>query len=109
IIPEYDAERRAILARNPYNSEFGSRVAFLASSLDPHGLTTDRTEFLGRLGDRRWPAALGRIGLSGHVAAGGDPCAAIQVHLDLAPGEVAEFHFLLGQGADREETLSVMD
>ncbi len=109
VIPEYDADRRTILARNPYNSEFGDRVAFLASSMNPHGLTTDRTEFLGRLGDRRRPAALSRIGLSGTVRPGLDPCAAIQVHIDLAPGETAEFHFLIGQGADRQTALSAIE
>lgn len=108
VIPEFDGDRHAILARNSYNSEFGDRVAFLASSLAPHGLTADRTEFLGRLGSRRLPAALRRIGLAGTVQAGTDPCAAIQVHIDLGPGEVAEFHFLVGQGDDRPAALAAI-
>jgi cyclic beta-1,2-glucan synthetase len=98
VVPAYDDETGALLARNAYNTEFSQRIAFLASSEPPHSLTTDRTEFLGRHGRRRLPAGLKRIGLEGAVEAGVDPCAAYQVHLDLESGEVAEVHFLLGQG-----------
>ena len=108
IIPEFDSEARAILARNPYNREFGDRVAFLASDRDIHGLTTDRSEFLGRMGDYAKPAALNRIGLSGSIQPGSDPCAAIQVHLDLKPGEKAQVHFLIGQVADPSEVHRVV-
>jgi len=109
VIPEFDTESDALLARNPYNVEFGERVAFAAASKELHGVTADRAEFLGREGDIASPAALDRIGLAGEVRAGLDPCAALQVHLDLAPGEVQEVFFLLGQGADRSEALELID
>jgi cyclic beta-1,2-glucan synthetase len=108
IIPEYDGDSQALLARNPYNPEFGERVAFVAASKPLHGLTADRTEFLGRFGSRSRPAALRRIGLSGAVAAGLDPCAALMLHVDLQPGEVEEVYFLLGQGADRDEAVRLV-
>src|SRR5438270_68843 len=44
VVPEFDGETHAFLARNSYNTEFGERVAFVAPSRDPHGLTADRTE-----------------------------------------------------------------
>ncbi|MCK4962973.1 MAG: hypothetical protein KAS19_10830, partial [Anaerolineales bacterium] len=50
IVPEFDPVTRALLARNAYNTEFGERVAFLAASKEPHGLTADRAEFLERMG-----------------------------------------------------------
>ncbi len=103
VVPEYDPELHALLARNPYSPEFAGRFAFLASSLEPHGLTTDRTEFLGRRRSMRRPAALERIGLSGTVLPGVDPCAAVMVHLNFQPGEVKEFHFILGQGEDLQD------
>jgi cyclic beta-1,2-glucan synthetase len=105
VIPEYEPAVNAILARNPYNAEFASRCAFLASSHSPHGLTADRTEFLGRFGTLREPAALARIGLSGAIRAGLDPCAAIMVHVELLPGQEQEVFFLLGEGENRGKAI----
>jgi cyclic beta-1,2-glucan synthetase len=109
VIPEFDAVSNAMLARNPYNEEFGERVAFLAASREPHSLTADRTEFLGRYGSLSHPDALDRVGLASSVRAGLDPCAALQVHVWLAPGETEEVCFLLGQGADRQEALRLVE
>jgi cyclic beta-1,2-glucan synthetase len=100
VVCEYDPQLRALLARNPWNPDFAECVAFLSSSLAPHGLTADRQEFLGREGDRRRPAGLVRWGLSGRVRPGADPCAALQVHLDLSALGAAEVVFALGQGRD---------
>ncbi|MFP4343984.1 MAG: GH36-type glycosyl hydrolase domain-containing protein [Anaerolineales bacterium] len=109
IVPDYAGEHDVLLARNPYNAEFAGRVAFLAADRPLHGLTTNRTEFLGRERSLEDPAALSRVGLSGTVRAGFDPCAALQIHIDLQPGETQEVTFFLGQGADREETLALVD
>ena len=104
LVPVYRLEDHALLVHNPYNTEFSERVAFLAASKQPHGLTADRTEFLGRLGRYCRPAALDRIGLEGRIEAGLDPCAAIQLHLDLPPETSEEVYFLIGQGEDRVAT-----
>jgi cyclic beta-1,2-glucan synthetase len=109
VISEYDSEHQALLARNSYNAEFGERVAFVAASQRLHGLTADRTEFLGRGGNPRRPAALDRIGLASVVEPGLDPCAAVQLHIDLRPGESQEIYFLIGEGADRADALRLIE
>lgn len=101
IVTEFDDERQALLARNAYNTEFGERVAFLAAGKRLHGLTADRTEFLGRLGSLAQPDALKRIGLSGTVGPGLDACGALQLHFDLQPGQSEETYFILGEGETR--------
>ncbi|MDH4207577.1 MAG: hypothetical protein OEV76_01735, partial [Anaerolineae bacterium] len=105
VIPEYDEESQALLARNPYNESYGSRVAFVAANETPHGQTADRTEFLGCQGTLSLPDALGRVGLASAIHAGLDPCAALQVHIELAPGQAKDVFFLLGQGSDHAEAL----
>jgi len=109
IIPEFEPDKNALLASNHFVTEFEERVAFLAANKKLHGLTADRTEFLGRMGNMSVPAALGRIGLASSVEAGQDPCAAIQLHIDLAPGQAEEVYFLLGEGSNRDESLALID
>jgi cyclic beta-1,2-glucan synthetase len=108
VVPEFDPASEAMLARNPWNEDFAGRVAFVAASEKLHGLTADRTEFLGRHGSYAAPAAMGRIGLASAVRPGLDPCAVLQLHLDLAPGATARVHFMLGQAAGRDEALGLV-
>jgi cyclic beta-1,2-glucan synthetase len=104
---ELDASTSAVLAENPYNQEFRGRVAFA------HGgallsATGDRREFLGRHGSVRHPAALERGVLANNFGAGLQPCAALQVLLELEPGQTSQVVLLLGQGADREDALRLV-
>jgi cyclic beta-1,2-glucan synthetase len=107
IVPEYDEAQGCLLATNPYNVEFGSRTAFLIASKELHGLTADRAEFLGRGGTPATPAALHRLGLETRITPGEDPCAVLQVHLDLLPGTSEEIYFVLGQGNDKVHALEL--
>jgi len=108
LIPEFSSDPQALLVRNPYNTEFSERVAFVSASNPLHGLTADRTEFLGRLGSLDEPAALRRIGLAGTVEAGLDPCAALQLHIDIQPGAEEQIYFVLGQAEDRDTALELV-
>jgi cyclic beta-1,2-glucan synthetase len=103
LVPEFSNDRLALLARNPYNLDYGQGVAFLASSRELNYVTTDRKEFLGQYGSYSHPAALQRVGLAASLQAGSDPCAAAQLLLWLGPGETKEVTFLLGQGENRAE------
>jgi cyclic beta-1,2-glucan synthetase len=107
IIPEFDNTEACLLATNPHNTEFGERAAFLIASKPVHGLTADRTEFLGRGGNPAYPVALKRIGLETRLTPGEDPCAVLQLHLDLLPGAVEEIYFVLGQGTNKEDALGL--
>ncbi|CAN5925688.1 hypothetical protein BH11MYX4_BH11MYX4_14230 [soil metagenome] len=109
VVSELDRARACLLATCHWNAEFGERVAFLASEREVHGCTADRTEFLGRGGDYARPDALERWGLSGRLDPGVDPCAALQVHLELAPGEELVTHFVLGQAPGRDEATSLVE
>jgi len=103
VATEVDADTGALLARNAYNTDFGSRVAFADVSLRPRSLSADRTEFLGRNGSVANPAALGRTALSGAIGAGLDPCAALMAPFELRPGQEKEIVFVLGQAASVDE------
>jgi cyclic beta-1,2-glucan synthetase len=89
-----------VFARNTFNTEFGSALSFFCVSAPLLAYTADRAEFVGRDRTLAAPAALFRPRLSGRVGAGLDPCAALQVTCDLAPGETTQLVFTLGQGRD---------
>lgn len=108
IIAEFDPDSEILTARNPWNGDFAETIGFMAASQKLHGFTSDRTEFLGRHGDPARPAALSRLGLANTVRPGIDPCAALQVHLDLQPGDRRQVHFLFGQGRDRDEAFAIV-
>ncbi len=97
---EIDPESGAILANNPYNTEFSSRVAFFNVDHATRTVSADRTEFIGRNGTLARPAAMTRSRLSGRVGAALDPCAAMHVVFDLDDGEDREIVFSLGVGQD---------
>ena len=96
----------ALYARNPYSNDFGDWVGFFDIDETERLFSTvscDRNEFIGRNGSLRWPAALARIRLSGRTGAGLDPCAAIQVPVDLPVGHSREIVFRLGMGRSTDE------
>jgi cellobiose phosphorylase len=103
VITEVDPHSGALLARNPYNTEFSDRVAFFKVDAAIRTLSGDRTEFLGRNGTLRSPAAMSRLRLSGKVGAGLDPCAALQVPFELTAGQEREIVFMLGVGRDEDD------
>jgi len=108
VITEVDRESGALFARNRYNTEFRDRTAFFDVDDATRTVTGDRTEFLGRNGSLRAPAAMARTRLSGRVGTALDPCAAIQVSFDLADGQEREIIFRLGAGRDAEDARNLV-
>ncbi len=108
VVTEVDPGSGALLARNAYASEFSRRVAFLDCSEEHRTHTGDRRELLGRNGDLARPACMGKAHLSGRVGAGLDPCLAMQVMVDLAPGQQRELVFSFGSGIDLNDARTLI-
>ncbi|HET7158015.1 MAG TPA: cyclic beta 1-2 glucan synthetase, partial [Burkholderiales bacterium] len=96
VVTELERASGAVIARNAYNTEFAANVGFFHVDDPTRTVTGDRSEFLGRNGTLRNPAAMGRAGLSNRIGAGLDACAALQVAFDLADGETRVLVFRLG-------------
>ena len=110
VVTELDPITLALLARNPWNGAYASRVAFLDMSGRQQSFTADRAEFLGRHGSLAEPAALLTAApLSNRVGGGLDPCAALQTKLRLLPGEATELVFLLGDAPSRQAAAALVE
>ncbi len=109
IVTELEPETQALLARNPFNTEFAGRVAFLDLGGRQTTWTTDRTEFLGRNGAPDRPAGLDRgVRLRGVVGAGLDPCAALQTSFELANGASTDVVVLLGEADSADDVADLV-
>ncbi|MBN2813112.1 MAG: hypothetical protein JXQ80_03485, partial [Bacteroidales bacterium] len=103
-----DLINSTLYAVNPYNQEFTNRVAFLQTDDPVSSLTCDRTEFIGRNGTLKNPAALGRSRLSGKKGVALDPCAVIQVSFEIAAGQEREIVFRLGSANGKDEAADLI-
>lgn len=103
IVTETDAKSGAIMARNHYNTEFKGRTAFFDTDHDKRTFTCSRSEFIGRNRNLKDPAAMHNQNLSNKTGAVLDPCAAIQIEVELAPGQKQEIVFRLGVVVSRRE------
>jgi cyclic beta-1,2-glucan synthetase len=108
-ITDFVPEQEVLLVNNAWNPTFAERWAFAAASMRLHGLTTSREEFFGCGGDRRLPAALRRIGLSGALVTSGAPCGALQVHLDIPAHGHGELHFVFGDAPNRQAAVALAE
>jgi cyclic beta-1,2-glucan synthetase len=107
IVTEIEPETHAVLARNPFSIEYGSRIAFADMGGQQLSWTADRTEFLGRNGTLDNPAALAQgKPLYGRAGAAIDPCAALQTTLSLRSNAVTEVVFFLGEAETRADAIS---
>ncbi len=108
VVTEREPLTGAILARNRFNTEYPEAVAFFDCSEAAHSVSGDRAEFLGRNGDPASPAAIRLQHLSGRLGPGLDPCAAMQVQVELAEGAEREIVFILGAGDHAAEAVELI-
>ena len=110
VVTSTDSATGAVIATNRYRQEFDDRIAFVdlwSKDATARTVTGDRTEFIGRNGSLRRPAALGRDHLMNRLGAAHDPCGALRIHIELAPSESRVVTGLLGDvsGPDEVRTL----
>ena len=108
IVTEKDATTGTLFARNTYNGEFAERVAFFDTDDTTRTTTCDRAEFIGRNGTLCAPAAMSRSRLSGRSEPGLDPCAAIQVTVEIDENSERLVTFRLGVGRDLEDAKALV-
>jgi cyclic beta-1,2-glucan synthetase len=108
IVTELDSTSGALVARNPYNTEFQNYVTFFDVDDPTYTYTTDRIEFIGRNGTLQNPEAMNKIYLSGKSGAGLDGCAAIQVPFELENGKERKIIFKIGAGQNLAEAIATI-
>src|SRR5437867_8445041 len=109
VITKWDLQSQSLFARNSYNPEFCECITFATSSPTPASFTGDRAAFIGRNRSLRDPAAMQHERLTGDIGAGLDACAALQVVVEIDPGQTAEMTFLLGQADDEEKARATVN
>jgi len=108
VVTEIDPKTGALFSRNPFNTDFPGRIVFSDVNTKIKSFTGDRTDFLGKNGSMTRPAALSRETLSNRIGAAMDPCAAIQVRIDLQDKEEVEIIFTCGAGQNVEDARSLV-
>ncbi len=103
----FDTQSGAITA-NQFWSGIAGEIAFAASEPRADSWSGDRTSFFGRNGSRLKPAALQRVSLDRQTGAGLDPAAALQIRVDLTPGERKQVTFVLGQAENIERAREII-
>jgi len=98
----YDKEQDYFYAKNLYTFNFGDRISYIFSNLPTLGYTGDRKEFIGLKGSIQSPSGADKT-LSKNCGVCYDSCGAIQVSLEMKPGESSTVLFALGQSNDPNE------
>jgi cyclic beta-1,2-glucan synthetase len=110
VVTEIDPQTGAMFAQNPWNDDFGERVAFIDLKGVQTSWTGDRKEFLGRHGALGRPLGLTPgTRLSNRTGAGLDPCGALQTQVSLKAYGTREIVFCLGQAGSRDEATSLVE
>lgn len=105
IVTDIARDGNMLTVRNPYNVEFKDRIAFISASEKLLSYSGDKMEFIGRTGSYAAPTGLLAQQLSNRVGAALDPCGAIQVGVELEPGETRQVVFILGEAENMDAAL----
>jgi cyclic beta-1,2-glucan synthetase len=106
---ETDEARCAIIASNAFEADYAHLVGFAALSEEPTALSTDRRRFLGPRGTLAAPAGLGSVKSRRGKELPDNPCAVLQAHVDLGPGQTRDIVMLVGAAAGKQEAETCID
>lgn len=101
------ADQSTVLAANTFDFDYASQVVFSTMSEDVTAFTTNRRSFIGRNGTLSSPAGFQNGSLDGNENGYPEPCAALQTHVSLAPGETHELTVLVGSGVGRGDAVAL--
>lgn len=73
-------------------------LVYLASDYPLKGYDCDRDEFVGNYRSETNPFAIENNGCTNSTLFGGDPCGALEMEVNLTPGETRELNIFLGVG-----------
>ena len=101
ITTSIDDVTRAFMVQNKWTPQFDNQIAFVDMQGTQSSWTGDRLEFLGLYGSLANPQGLAQgIELSNQVGAGLNPCAALQVKIEIKPGAFHDVTVILGAAPD---------
>lgn len=97
-----------LTVENSYSIQFPGRTAFMASDVPASSFTTNRGAFLGA-GSVFLPDTVAQAApLSDAIAMGDDPCAALAIDLNIAPGTTRTITLLLGDAAGQDAAIALV-
>jgi len=108
VVTTWDTETSTLMARNAYHPDFASRIAFASATPRPSTHSASREAFLGRNGRPQSPLAMRRKSIPETSGAGFDPCAVLQIPIELGVGEEIVVSFLLGEAGNVEEAKTIV-
>jgi cyclic beta-1,2-glucan synthetase len=108
VVTMWDTETSTLMARNAYQPDFPTRIAFASATPRPTSHSASRDAFLGRNGHPQSPLAMKRNSLPETTGAGLDPCAVLKVPIELEIGEEITVSFLLGEAANVDEAKTIV-
>jgi len=100
---ETDMKDDIFVIKNSTNTEFKDSTIFMGASEEIKSYTGDRIEFMGHIPDYEIPEGIKKERLSNTVGLGYNPCAVIEIEVDIPAGGKKDIVFLLGEDKDLEK------
>ena len=115
VTSQFVDEMETLISKNFYNNEFAGRVAYSGVYLPDHDSeqnvyhTSERENFIGRNQSLNNPLAVRKNqNLDNRIEEGSDPCAALQVDLELEKGEKRVIYFFDGEAKSEQEAKKIL-